>query len=97
MVPTNDEDPVESWGGLPAERQDWEDNVSDHPLDCLAIRAEAYQTALGCFDGMSLEESQRADLLVLRRSAAYNLAYLFKAQGALNLAADVLWHHVVFG
>eukprot|EP00435_Cladocopium_sp_Y103_P030906 s2035_g7.t1 len=111
----NEDDPVESWGGLPAERQAWEEDVLTNPLDCLAIRAEvaynygrafhqlsmstfaveAYQTALSCFDGMA--ESQRADLLVLRRSAAYNLAYLFKAQGALALAADVLWRHLVFG
>lgn len=111
----NEEDPVDSWGGLPAERQSWEEDVLTDPLDCLAIRAEvaynygrafhqlsmstlaveAYQTALSCFDGMA--ESPRADLLVLRRSAAYNLAVLFKAQGALTLAADVLWRHVVFG
>lgn len=115
LAATENEDPVESWGGMPTERQAWEEDLQTaDPLDCLAIRAEvaynygrafhqlsmstfaveAYQTALSCFDGA---ESQRADLLVLRRSAAYNLAYLFKAQGALTLAADVVWRHVVFG
>ena len=41
-------------------------------------------------------EGQRADLLALRRSAAFNLAQLFKAQGTAELAAEVLWRHVVW-
>ncbi|CAK9038054.1 General transcription factor 3C polypeptide 3 (Transcription factor IIIC 102 kDa subunit) (TFIIIC 102 kDa subunit) (TFIIIC102) (Transcription factor IIIC subunit gamma) (TF3C-gamma) [Durusdinium trenchii] len=111
-----DEDWVDSWGGLPPERQPWEENVLTDPMDHLAIRAEvaynygrafhqlsmstfaveAYEAALSCFEGLSPPESQRTDLLVIRRSTAWNLAYLYKAQGTMEMAADVLWRHVVW-
>ncbi|CAJ1342934.1 unnamed protein product, partial [Effrenium voratum] len=111
-----DEEWVDSWGGLSSERQPWEERIPDDPLDRLAMRAEAaynygrafhqlsivnlaveaYEAALSCFDGLSEAESCRTDLVVIRRSAAWNLAYLFKAQGIPALAADVLCKHVVW-
>ncbi|CAE6955922.1 GTF3C3 [Symbiodinium natans] len=112
---SQEEDPS-SWGGLPAERQPWEDAVTDDPLERSAIQAEvaynygrafhqlsianlaleAYEAALEIFDGLSQSECQRTDLVVIRRSAAWNLAYLYKAQGSTEMAADILWRHVVW-
>eukprot|EP00931_Biecheleriopsis_adriatica_P050952 TRINITY_DN29517_c0_g1_i1.p1 TRINITY_DN29517_c0_g1~~TRINITY_DN29517_c0_g1_i1.p1 ORF type:complete len:1174 (-),score=301.63 TRINITY_DN29517_c0_g1_i1:7-3528(-) len=102
----------ESWGGPAPERQSWEAEPPErleriarraeaaynygrafHQLSINDLAVEAYESALDMLDGA---DTNRADLKVIRQSSAFNLASIFRAQGSLALASEVLWRHVVF-
>eukprot|EP00439_Symbiodinium_sp_Y106_P052540 s167_g7.t1 len=67
-----------------------------HQLSIFNPAVEAYEAALDLFESLSQSESKRTDLVIIRRSAAWNLAYLYKAQGSFEMAADIIWRHILW-
>ncbi|CAE8625317.1 unnamed protein product, partial [Polarella glacialis] len=80
-----------------------------HQLSINNLAVQAYQSALEMLEvdddrspasATSGDPSKtlktRTDLRVIRHSAAFNLASIFRAQGSVNQASEVMWRHIEF-
>jgi len=83
-----------------------------HQLGISHLAVEAYQKALALFEHPDNTDAadhgtstfpnlsdacvSRPDFCIIRHSCAYNLALIFRTQGSLDMACDVLWRHITF-